>query len=53
MFIHRENARKANQHIAYCLYKEITLKNKFNTKSDENIHQDVSNCTFVQNFLAG
>ena len=35
-------------------YKDITFKkNKFNTKSDQNIHQDALNCTFFQNFLAG
>ena len=54
MFIHRENALKAHQHISYCsIYKEITLKKHFSTKSDQNIHEDASNCTFFQNFLAG
>ena len=24
-----------------------------NTKSDQNIHQDASNCTFLKSFLAG
>ena len=54
MFIHRENALKAHQHISYYfLYKEITLKNSFNIKSEQNIHQDASNFTFFQNFLTG
>ena len=54
MFIHRESALKAHQHISYCsIYKDITLKNNFNTKSDQNIHQDASNCTFFQIFFAG
>ena len=53
MFIHRENALKAHYHISYCsIYKEITLKNNFNTKSEQNIQQDASNCTYFQNFLA-
>ena len=25
-------------------------KNNFNTKSDQNIHQDASNCTFLKKF---
>ena len=55
MFIHWENAMKAYQHISYCsidLQRNITLKNNFNTKSDQNIHQDASNCTFLKTFLA-
>ena len=59
MFIHRENALKAHQHISYCFIQRDHLKknnlkkqNNFNTKSDQNIHQDASNCTFFQNFLA-
>ena len=46
MFIHRENALKAHQHISYCSTL-VTLKNNFNTKLDQNIHQDASNCTFL------
>ena len=53
MFLHRENALKAHQHIAYCSIQREHLKNNFNTKSDKNIHQDASNCTFFQYFLAG
>ena len=55
MHIHRENALKAHQHtcISYCSIKEIILKNNFNTKSNQNIHQDASNCTFFQKFIAG
>ena len=54
MLIHRENALKFQQHIYHIvLYKEITLKNNFNTKSDQNIHQDASDCTFFQNFSQG
>ena len=53
MFIRRENALKAHQLISYCsIQRDITLKNNFNTKSDQNIHQDASNCTSFQNFLA-
>ena len=47
MFIHRENAlKRPSTYIIIVLYKEITLKNNFNTKWDQNIHQDTSNCTF-------
>ena len=54
MFYHRENALKAQQHISYYSIQRDHLKKKnFNTKSDQNIHQDASNCTFLQNFLAG
>ena len=55
MLIHRENALRAIQHTVYhiVLYKEVTLKkNNFNTKFDQNTHQDASNCTFFQKFLA-
>ena len=52
MFIHRENAMKAHQHVSYCSIL-VTLKKQFNTKSDEKIHQDASNCTFLKTFLAG
>ena len=52
IFIHRENALKAHQHISYCFIESLK-KNKFNTKSDQNIHQDALNCAFFQNFLAG
>ena len=43
MFLHRENALKAHQHISYCSIQREHLKNNFNTKSDKNIHQDASN----------
>ena len=52
MFIHRENALKAHQHILYCSIQRDHFK-KINTKYDQNIHLDVSNCTFFQNFLVG
>ena len=44
-----ENAMKAHQHISYCSIL-VTLKNNFNTESDQNIHQD--NCTFKKNSLS-
>ena len=50
MVIHRENALKAHQHISYCSIQRNHLKK--NTKSDQNIHQDASNCTFFQKFIA-
>ena len=54
MFIHRENTLKAHQHISYCsIQRNHFKKNNFNTQSDQNIHQDASNCTFFPNFLAG
>ena len=54
MFIHKENAlKRPSTYIIIVLYKEITLKNNFNTKWDQNIYQYTSNCTFFQNFLAG
>ena len=54
MLIHRENALKAIQHISYCsIQRGHFKKNNFNTKSKQNIHQDASNCTFFQKFLAG
>ena len=53
MFIHRENALKAHYHMSYCYIQRDHFKKKFNTKSDQNIYQDASNCTFFQNFLAG
>ena len=54
MFSHRENALKAHQHKYIILfYTKRSIKKKINTKSDLNIHQDVSNCTFFQNFLTG
>ena len=39
MFIHIENALKAHQHTSYCSIL-VTLKDNFNTKSDQNIHQE-------------
>ena len=51
MFIHMENALKAHQHISYCFIQRDHLKKQhFNTKSDQNIHQDASNCTFFFKF---
>ena len=44
---HRENALKAHQYISYCSIL-VTLKNNFNTKSDQKFHQDASNCTFFK-----
>ena len=49
MLIHIENAMKAHQHISYCSCEQYYLisiqrdhlkKNNFNTKSEQNIHQD-------------
>ena len=64
MLIHRGNTLKAHQHISYSVFVAITLlkehcsiqrdhfkKNIFYTKSDQNIYQDASNCTFFQKFL--
>ena len=49
MFIHRENALKAHQNISYCsMQRDHFKRNNFNTKSDQNIHQDASNCTFFK-----
>ena len=53
MSIHMENALKAHQHIAYhILFYTCHLKKKnfFNTKSDQNIHQDTSNCTLKKSY---
>ena len=53
MFIHRGNAlKRLSAYIIIVLYKKITLKKNLNTKWDQNIHQDTSNCTFFKNFLA-
>ena len=51
MFIHREKPLKAHQHILFytCHFK----KNSFNSKSDQNIHQDASNCTFKKKIIVG
>ena len=41
MLIHIENAMKAHQHISYCsIQRDHLKKNNFNTKSEQNIHQD-------------
>ena len=48
MFIYRENALKAHQHISYCFIYTCHFKKKINTKSDQKIHQDASNCTFLK-----
>ena len=48
MFIHRENALKAHQHIILITLKKTILMQNFN----QNIYQDTSNCAFFQNFLA-
>ena len=55
MFIHKENAlkRPSTYIIIYCSIQRDHFKKNFNTKWDQNIHQDTSNCTFFQNFLAG
>ena len=60
MLIHRGNTLKAHQHIIFCIcscnspehcsIQRDDLKKNY-TKSDQNIHQDVSNCTFFQKFL--
>ena len=51
MFIHRENALKAHQHII--LFYTCHFIKKIDTKSDQNIHQDASNCTFKIFFSQG
>ena len=49
MFIYRENALKAHQHIYHIvLYTCHFKKNNFNTKSDQKIHHGASNCTFYE-----
>ena len=55
MLIHRDNVLKAHQHNHMIVFytKRTLKKNNFNTKSDQNIHQDAPNCTFFQKFLAG
>ena len=56
MLIHRKNDLKANQHISYIycsIQRDHFKNNNFNTKSNQMIHQDASNCTVFQNFLAG
>ena len=51
MFIHRESALKVHQHISYCsIQRDHFKKNNFSTKSDQNIHQNASNCTFFSKF---
>ena len=39
MLIHREIALKQFNIYHIVLYKEVTLKKNFNTKSDQNTHQ--------------
>ena len=58
MLIHIESAMKAHQHISYCsIQRDHLKKKKFNTKSEQNIHQEIAhflkNCTFFLKFLAG
>ena len=54
MFIHKENALSPLTYIIYCsIQRDHFKKINFNKKSDQNIHQNASNCTFFQNFLAG
>ena len=53
MYIHRENALKAHQHISYYSMQRDHFKKKINTKFDQNIHEDSSNYTFKKIFLAG
>ena len=58
MFLHRKNVLKAHQHIScIVLYEEknilILKKTILIQNLIKNIHQDTSNCTFLQNFLAG
>ena len=56
MFIHRENALKAHQYTCIS-YSSIQRDHFKNTILIQNLikifHQDASNCTFFQNFLAG
>ena len=50
MFIHMENALKVHQHISYCSIPVTLKKKNFNTKFDQNIHQDAPNCTTFSKF---
>ena len=52
MFIHSENALKAHQHISYCSIQRDYFKKNVNTKSEQNFHQDASNCTFFSIFFS-
>ena len=52
MFLHKENVlKRPSTYYHIVLYKEITLKNNFNAKSDQNIQQDATNCTFFLLFF--
>ena len=56
MLIHMENAMKAHQLISYCSIQRNHLKkNNFNTKSEQNIHQDALHKLhiFKKNFSQG
>ena len=54
MFIHRENTLKRLSRHHIVLYKEMTLKNNFNAKSDQNIHHKTYQIGyFFKNFPAG
>ena len=54
MLIHRENALAESPSTYMILFYTYHFKkNNFNTKSDQNIHQDVSNCTFKKKFSQG
>ena len=51
MFISMENANESPSTYIILFYTKRSLKkNNFNTKSDQNIHQDASNCTFFSKF---
>ena len=43
MFSHMEDALKRSSTYIILFYEEITLKNNFNAKSDQNIYQYASN----------
>ena len=56
MLFHKENALKDHQHISYCSIQRYHLiKNNFNTKYDQNIHQEsvTHQIAHFPNFLAG
>ena len=55
MFIHRENALKAHQHISYCPIQRYHLKktNIFNTKTDQNIIKTHQIANFFKIFSQG
>ena len=52
MFIHRENALKAHQHISYCSIL-VTLNNNFNIKLIKRFTKTHQIAHFLKNFSQG